>query len=51
MNSAYSRNVFWKEDLAPVMDEKIAVQELPDAFNRVLEEQKKWQSVKKAIQG
>ena len=35
--------VFWKEDLAPVMDGKIAVQELPDAFNRVLEEQKKWQ--------
>lgn len=34
--------VFWKEDLAPVMDGKIAVQELPDAFNRVLEEQKKW---------
>ena len=42
--------VFWKEDLAPIMGEDM-VQELPDAFNRVLEEQKKWHSVKKAMQG
>ena len=34
--------VFWKEDLVPIMGEDM-VQELPDAYNRVLEEQKKWQ--------
>ena len=34
--------VFWKEDLAPIMGEQDAVQELPDAYNRVLEEQRKW---------
>ena len=33
--------VFWKEDLVPIMGEDM-VQELPDAYNRVLEEQKKW---------
>ncbi len=33
--------VFWKEDLVPIMGEDM-VQELPDAYNRVLEEQRKW---------
>ncbi len=35
--------VFWKEDLvAPIMGGDTPVQELPDAYNKVLEEQKKW---------
>lgn len=33
--------VFWKEDLAPIMGEDM-IQELPDAYNKVLEEQTKW---------
>ena len=35
--------VFWKEDLAPIMGENGVVQELPDAYLSVLEEQQKWQ--------
>ena len=34
--------VFWKEDLVPIMGEEQMIQELPAAFNRVLEEQKTW---------
>ena len=34
--------VFWKEDLAPIMGENGVVQELPDAYNKVLEKQRKW---------
>lgn len=34
--------VFWKEDLSPIMGDKTVVQELPDAYNKVLEVQKKW---------
>lgn len=34
--------VFMKEDLVPVIGEENMVQELPDAFCKVLEEQKKW---------
>lgn len=35
--------VFWKEDLVPIMGEETMIQELPQAFVRVLEEQKIWQ--------
>ena len=38
--------VFWKEDLVPVMGEEQMVQELPEAFNNVLEAQKAWNSRK-----
>ena len=38
--------VFWKEDLVPVMGEEQMVQELPEAFNNVLEAQKTWNSRK-----
>ena len=38
--------VFWKEDLVPVMGEEAMVQELPEAFNHVLEEQRAWNSRK-----
>jgi hypothetical protein len=34
--------VFMKEDLVPIIGEENMVQQLPDEFNRVLEEQKKW---------
>ena len=34
--------VFWKEDLVPIMGEEQMIQELPEAFNRVLEEQRAW---------
>ena len=34
--------VFWKEDLVPIMGEESMIQELPEAFNRVLEEQSAW---------
>lgn len=36
--------VFWKEDLVPIMGEEQMIQELPEAFNHVLEEQKACQS-------
>jgi len=41
---AHSLNipVFWKEDLIPIMGEESMIQELPDQFNKVLEEQKQW---------
>jgi protein gp37 len=41
---AHARNipVFWKEDLLPIMGEGNTVQELPEPFNKVLEEQKAW---------
>ena len=41
---AHVRNipVFWKEDLLPIMGEESMVQELPEPFNKVLEEQKAW---------
>ena len=38
--------VFMKEDLIPIMGEENMVQELPTEFNSVLEEQKKWNSLK-----
>jgi hypothetical protein len=31
-----------KEDLVPIMGEENMIQEMPKAFTRVLEEQKKW---------
>ena len=34
--------VFWKEDLVPIMGEANMIQELPQAFNDVLEAQKIW---------
>lgn len=34
--------VFWKEDLAPIMGAEGMVQELPEAFERVLEAQRAW---------
>ena len=34
--------VFWKEDLIPIMGEDSMIQEMPEAFNIVLEEQRKW---------
>ena len=38
--------VFWKEDLIPIMGEENMIQELPLEYNRVLEEQRKWNSGK-----
>jgi len=38
--------VFWKEDLVPIMGEEQMIQELPEAFNHVLEEQRTWSSRK-----
>lgn len=35
--------VFMKEDLIPIIGEENMIQELPKAFNQVLEEQKRWQ--------
>lgn len=34
--------VFWKEDLVPIMGENDMIQELPKAYLKVLEEQRKW---------
>ena len=34
--------VFWKEDLVPIMGEENMIQELPMAFERVLEAQTRW---------
>ena len=34
--------VFWKEDLVPIMGEENMIQELPDEYKRVLEEQEAW---------
>ncbi len=34
--------VFWKEDLAPILGDRLVVQELPATFKKVLEEQQKW---------
>ena len=38
--------VFFKEDLVPIMGEEQMIQELPKAFNDVLEEQNAWNSRK-----
>ena len=38
--------VFWKEDLLPIMGEEQMIQELPEAFNHVLEGQRTWNSRK-----
>ena len=35
--------IFMKEDLVPIMGEENMVQEMPEAYINVLEEQKKWQ--------
>ena len=35
-----------KEDLIPIIGEENMIQELPAAFNHVLEEQKKWNRLK-----
>ena len=35
-----------KEDLIPIMGEESMIQELPDPFNKVLEEQKQWKTKK-----
>ena len=37
--------VFWKEDLVPIMGEEM-IQEMPDAFNKVLDEQRIWNNQK-----
>ena len=34
--------VFMKEDLVPIMGEENMIQEMPEEFNRIWEEQKKW---------
>lgn len=34
--------VFMKEDIIPIMGEENMIQELPQVFNQILEEQKKW---------
>lgn len=34
--------VFMKEDILPIMSEENMIQELPESFNKVLEEQVKW---------
>ena len=36
--------VFWKEDLIPVMGEENMIQELPEEYENILEEQRKWNS-------
>ena len=36
--------VFWKEDLVPIMGEENMIQQMPEAFNRVLEAQSTWKS-------
>lgn len=38
--------VFWKEDLIPIMGEENMIQELPPEYNKVMEEQKRWNSRK-----
>ena len=38
--------VFMKEDLVPIIGEENMIQELPEAFGAVLEEQKKWNRLK-----
>ena len=45
---AHEKNipVFMKEDLEPILGEENMVQELPEAFSRVLEEQNTWNSRK-----
>lgn len=42
---AHSLNipVFWKEDLVPIMGEDNMIQAMPEAFDKVLEEQRVWQ--------
>ena len=35
--------VFMKEELAPIIGDKSMIQELPEAFNKVLEAQRAWQ--------
>jgi thiol-disulfide isomerase/thioredoxin len=34
--------VFWKEDLVPIMGKESMIQELPETFNKVLEQQRVW---------
>ena len=34
--------VFMKEDLVPIIGDEIMIQEMPEEFNKVLEEQKSW---------
>ena len=34
--------VFMKEDLVPIIGEENMIQEMPEAYIRVLEEQEKW---------
>ncbi len=45
---AHEKNipVFWKEDLIPIMGEDKMIREFPEAFEHVLEEQRKWKSRK-----
>ena len=47
-DQAHANNipVFWKEDLLPIMGESAMIQELPEAFHHVLEEQRVWNSRK-----
>ena len=39
---AFSIPVFMKKDLVPIIGEENMIQEMPDAYIKVLEEQKKW---------
>ena len=36
--------VFWKEDLIPIVGDENMIQELPEEYEKVLEEQRKWNS-------
>ena len=38
--------VFWKEDLVPIMGEENMIQKLPAEFEKVLEDQRKWNNRK-----
>ena len=45
---AHAQNipVFWKEDLVPIMGEENMIQKLPAEFEKVLEDQRKWNNRK-----
>ena len=47
-DQAHAQNipVFWKEDLVPIMGEENMIQKLPAEFEKVLEEQRKWNNRK-----
>ena len=47
-DQAHAQNipVFWKEDLVPIMGEENMIQKLPAEFEKVLEDQRKWNNRK-----